>query len=238
MDSRGGLALPAPFPPASAGWAKKGVAQNMDQRRAFTLIELLIVIGLLGALAALMLPTFRMRRVESLGQIVDHDMAEIRRAFRRFYGDAVLLENDLEMVRRWGLGCLAERPDGTHEGWVVPDFDMQKRRGWRGPYLAPEGRRHIDGDEDAIGQPAGAVEVPVVEDPFSASDSDGHYYRVVAPVDTDGNYVYHEMLLVCVGANGRLDIALPVLAAGETLDPDLLVDGTDDTTVRLCPYVD
>ncbi len=205
---------------------------------AFTLIELLIVIGLLGALATIMLPTLSVKRVESLEQVVSHDMAEIRGAFQRLYRDAVLSESDLDNVRRYGLHPLMERPDGTHGGSAIPVFDAEKQRGWRGPYVEQEGRRDIDAALDAFGQPAGGASVPVILDPFSASTGDGHYYRVVAPKNTSGDYVYREMLLVCVGPNGNLDITLPTLTVGESLDPESVAAGTDDTAMRLCPYVE
>jgi prepilin-type N-terminal cleavage/methylation domain-containing protein len=203
---------------------------------AFTLIELLIVIGLLGALATIMLPTLSVKRVESLEQVVSHDMAQIRSAFQRLYRDAVLTESDLENVRRYGLYPLMERPDGSHDSWSIPAFDSDRDRGWRGPYAEQEGRRQIDAD--GVGQPSGVAEVPVIEAPFSTSATDGHYYRVVAPKNTSGDYVYREMLLVCVGANGNLDITLPTLTVGESLDLESVAAGTDDTVIRLCPYVE
>jgi type II secretory pathway pseudopilin PulG len=212
----------------------------MKRRRtsAFTLIELIIVIGLLGALATIMLPTLSVKRVESLEQVVSHDMAAIRGAFQRLYRDAVLSESDLDNVRRYGLHPLMEQPDGTHGGWAIPAFDAEREKGWRGPYAEQEGRRDIDADVDAFGQPAGSTMIPVIEDPFSASETDGHYYRVVTPKNTSHDYVYRETLLVCVGANGNLDITLPTLAVGESLNLESVVSGTDDTVMRLWPYVE
>ncbi len=205
----------------------------------FTLIELLIVIGLLGALAAVMLPLFDVKRVESLEQIVSHDLAAIQQAFQRLHRDAVFDEDDLAQVRRYGLVALFERPVnyGTTP-WTLDKFDADRQRGWRGPYAQQEGRRKINADSTGQLMDSGGVEVPVIEDPFSASDTDGHYYRVVAPKNTSGDYVYRETLLVCVGANGSLDITLPTLAVGGTLDLDSLTAGKDDTAWRLCPYVE
>jgi hypothetical protein len=196
------------------------------------------VIGLLGALATVMLPAFRVKRVESLEQVVSHDMAQIRSAFQRLYRDAVLTESDLENVRRYGLYPLMERPDGSHDSWSIPTFDPERERGWRGPYAEQEGRREINADVDAFGQPLDGVSVPVLEDPFSTAATDGHYYRVVVPKNTSGDYIYRETLLVCVGANGSLDIVLPELAVGESLDIAAILSGTDDLAIRLCPYVE
>jgi hypothetical protein len=85
---------------------------------------------------------------------------------------------------------------------------------------------------------AAGVEVPVIEDPFSSTVTDAQYYRVAAPPRQGGGYVFGEMLLVCVGANGSLDISLPTLAAGEVLDLSALTAGTDDAAIRLCSYVE
>jgi prepilin-type N-terminal cleavage/methylation domain-containing protein len=209
-------------------------------RHAFTLIELLIVIGLLGALAALMLPLFDVDRVESLEEIVSHDLAAIQQAFQRLHRDAVLDEADLDEVRRYGLVALFERPVsyGTNN-WTLDEYDADRQRGWRGTYAQQEGGRTIDPDSDGQDHDGGTVSVPVIETPFATAGDDGHYYRVLAPERQGGGYVYREMLIVCPGADGKLDIVLPELAEGGTLgDLDSLTAGTDDTAWRLCPYVE
>jgi prepilin-type N-terminal cleavage/methylation domain-containing protein len=210
---------------------------NTKRAAGFTLIELIIVIGLLGALAAVMLPSLTVKRVESLQQIVDHDMAEIRHSFQRLYEDVVFQAGDLEGVRRYGLYPLMARPESFY-GWTIPEYDAERSRGWRGPYAQQEGQRTVSSTSTGQALDAAGVEVPVIEDPFSSTGTDGHYYRVAAPPQQGGGYVFREMLLIFIGANGSLDISLPTLAAGEVLDLSALTAGTDDAAIRLCPYVE
>jgi type II secretory pathway pseudopilin PulG len=221
---------------------------------AFTLIELLIVIGLLGALTTLILPAFKQTRVSSFNQIVQSDLAEIRSAFQRFYRDCVPNDSDLENVRVYGIEILLQKPSecNTANPWSFDDeYDADKQKGWRGPYLEDEGERVIK--PDSIGQDTtdGSAKIKVIEDPFSNSPTDGHYYRVVAP-PIDGSappsgYVYSEMLLVCVVGSGPGEDGNPPgsggkdqgldfsLAVGQTLDN---VDQHFDTAIRLCPWVE
>jgi type II secretory pathway pseudopilin PulG len=214
----------------------------MKRRRtsAFTLIELIIVIGLLGALAAVMLPSLTVKRVESLQQVVGHDMYEVRSAFQRFYHDCVPQPEDLENICDYGLEILTRAPSECAGTWSFVEYDPGKDKGWRGPYVEMEGERLINPDSVGQDRTGGTVTVKVIEDPFTDSD-DGHYYRVVAPpVSTNpaDGHVHKEMLIVCVvgdessGDDEELNFSLGV---GETLDDHTVVN---DVAIRLCPYVE
>lgn len=54
------------------------------KRQSFTLIELLIVIGLLGALTALILPTLSANREEALGAVCDYNQAGSVRTLKQY----------------------------------------------------------------------------------------------------------------------------------------------------------
>jgi competence protein ComGC len=54
------------------------------KRHRFTLIELLIVIGLLGALTALILPTLSANREEALGSVCDYNQAGSVRTLKQY----------------------------------------------------------------------------------------------------------------------------------------------------------
>lgn len=164
--------------------------------RAFTLVELLIVIGLLGALAVLLLSNLSMTRTDSLdNSIVQAELADIQRAYRRFQADCVPTQADYRLMTSYGLEILF-RCEPTR-GWSFPaSWNSASGRGWRGPYLQSEGRRDIDitdadsdGIADSPAQPYGVVNVanvPVACTPY-VNDADGHagdYYRVLPEVDT------------------------------------------------------
>jgi prepilin-type N-terminal cleavage/methylation domain-containing protein len=141
-------------------------------RPAFTLIELLIVIGLLGMVVMVMLASFNSNRQETLDHsIVQKELSDIQRAFQRMNADCVLRDDDLGEIARYGLRVLIT------EG-IVPGWDSDKGRGWRGPYIEREGQRAIN--PNSVGQLEGTEFVPVVETPYVATDSDPQYYRVVA----------------------------------------------------------
>lgn len=57
---------------------------NRVKRSPFTLIELLIVIGLLGALTALILPSLMANREEALGDVCDYNQAGTVRVLKQF----------------------------------------------------------------------------------------------------------------------------------------------------------
>ena len=63
----------------------KSTRQNRVKRSSFTLIELLIVIGLLGALTALILPSLMANREDALGDVCDYHQAGTVRVLKQFY---------------------------------------------------------------------------------------------------------------------------------------------------------
>jgi hypothetical protein len=63
----------------------KSTRHNRVKRSSFTLIELLIVIGLLGALTALILPSLMANREEALGDVCDYNQAGTVRVLKQFY---------------------------------------------------------------------------------------------------------------------------------------------------------
>lgn len=177
--------------------------------RGFTLIELLIVIGLLGALATLVLASLQGTRTESLDEsLVEKELADIQRAFQRFVLDCAPTREDYARVARYGLAPLMAY-DGylqTGETWSFDAWDDARGRGWRGPYIVREGTANVDVDVTAVGsgsvdiptslgqvEDASGTEIPVVQTPY-VDDEDawrgGEYYRVVPEFDTsDGTVV-------------------------------------------------
>lgn len=172
------------------------------QKDAFTLLELLVVIGLLGALAMLLLPRLQMQRSQVVEKsLAPAEMMDIRRAFAAFEADCAPTPADWEIIEKYGLEILMEYD--AERGWSFPDsFDYQRGKGWRGPYIEQQGTRRVYIDQN--GQPlAGSgttATIPVVHDPYSALPDDEHYYRLIHTVESGKDY----LKLVFIGSDGVL----------------------------------
>jgi len=162
----------------------------------FTLIEMLIVIGLLGAVAMVLLTSFNIDREKTLDDsIVQKELADIQHAFHRMAADCVLQQDDYRLISRYGLAILIKHGGYlvTPDRWSFPgDWDADRGKGWRGPYVQQEGRRdiNISANGDDIGVtaqgPGADTTIPVICTPYAADDeyaADGHYYRVIPELD-------------------------------------------------------
>jgi prepilin-type N-terminal cleavage/methylation domain-containing protein len=180
--------------------------------QAFTLIELLIVIGLLGALATLLLSNLNMDRKETLdASIVQKELSDIKQAFQKFQADCVPKQDDYKLMTRYGLEILT-RYDSTR-GWSFPDqWNAARSKGWRGPYIESEGTRTVDAtdlDNDGIADKAGqpmdvsGQKIHVICTPY-VNDEDCYeksYYRIISSVSSD--YIT-ELWAVFPSHSGRL----------------------------------
>ena len=90
--------------------------------RAFTLLELLIVVGILALLAALVVPSFY-----GAGQQARID------AVKATIGQTGLLGTALEMYRQ-AMGSYPE-DDGLMDLWEEPSDVDEIENKWRGPYI-------------------------------------------------------------------------------------------------------
>lgn len=177
----------------------------LHTRKGFTLIELLIVIGLLGAMAVLVLPRMSASKSWAVNEsMVLAEMSTIRQAFARFAADCQPSSADFENFNTHGLAILM-RSDVASLTWSFPlSYDARRGKGWRGPYLESESRRDIDPAQP--GQPpTGAVTVPVILDPRADMDSGSdlqRYYRVLREPTTG------HLALIYIGENGVLDTVI------------------------------
>ena len=166
-------------------------------RLSFTLLELLIVIGMLGALAALILPHLAVAKTEAFDPMVQTEMQDIRIAFQRFYNDVMPDEAQLDLFRKYGLAPLmqSELP-GIYNfaGW-----DPDRCRGWRGPYLESEGTRIIDANSDGQAPAESGISIPVILDPYAKTDNDARYYRVLCGKKDVLTYDGSKLALVFIG---------------------------------------
>lgn len=170
----------------------------------FTLMELLIVLGILGALAMVLLPGFTTNRQELLDDsVVQKELSDIQSAFQRMNADCVLQQADYQDLTRYGVAALMEkgRLPSTASNW-----NADQGKGWRGPYLEEESTRVVDLGGNPVSTAAqspksGGEEVPVVCTPNAKGADDGHYYRIVA--DADGETV-NQLWVVYPGAGGLM----------------------------------
>lgn len=133
-------------------------------KNSFSLIELLIVIGIMGALTALILPMFYDTEKEAKETVVRTQMKDIQRAFGRFQADLFteLRKLDpegseaanpyLEDIALYGLWPLfvSKHPVRVEgESWSsstfksYPHYDPETKSGWRGQYLEYNGAAEI-----------------------------------------------------------------------------------------------
>lgn len=88
----------------------------MNRKRAFTLIELMVVILILGILAALILPKVVGRTTEAKVGAAKRDLSTLSAAINQFRVDC-----DRYPTTEEGLNALQVQPNGVN--------------GWKGPYL-------------------------------------------------------------------------------------------------------
>ncbi|MDZ7616855.1 MAG: hypothetical protein U1E05_07625, partial [Patescibacteria group bacterium] len=164
----------------------------------------------------LLLTTLSVNRTETLdSSIVQKELADIQAAFQRLDADCVLKEDDYELVSRHGLAVLMQPG-------LLPAWEAERNRGWRGPYMAEEARRTVDLGGSSIsttGQApvAGGQEVPVVCTPYVKGGNDGHFYRVVPQLDGDGAI---EQLWVVFPGDSGLMTGVPDVNSSDPAEKD------------------
>lgn len=226
-------------------------------KRYFTLVELLVVVIILGAVTALLLPQFGDAHRVAIQQANDSNMHKIREAFTRFVSESGIVNDvdKLEDIVNYGLWPMfkLKHPNPSLENekkYTYPLFDPEFATGRRMGYIATNAVRQIvtpTADISTAGQlptTNGGVEVPVLLDPY------GGYYRVLCPKPTTGENVYRKlirlkhMILVSPGKNGILEITpndfdkfeIPTDDTGQIAIPDGSgFRETDDVILRLMP---
>lgn len=128
-------------------------------------MELLIVVALLGALATLMLPNFKVKKKHSYRTIMISEMHEIQRAFMRFDHDCMPSNEMLEKMTNVSFALLFDREvkNSTPSTYLsCTAYNPDANIGWEGPYAISEGEltNTIDGESyvvnaffDPYGQP-------------------------------------------------------------------------------------
>ena len=177
-------------------------------KRGFSLIELMIVIIILGALTAIIIPMFSYTEHQAKEDAVAAEMARIRRAYIDFYNDNFPSDTELANLARYGLYPLVRTnsPSGYGGNWdeaVRGKYDPYNKLGWNGPYLMHEGpfvTVRVDAampmDQRGQREVSGGTQeaIPVVLDPYG-----GHYRVLASFADTN------KLFLICTGIGRELD---------------------------------
>ena len=98
-------------------------------RRAFTLIEIMVVVVILGILAATIIPQFMGTKEEAKIGTAKASIAELEAALERFQ-----IHMDRYPTTDEGLKALIEAPAGDDKKWRGPYIDQLRKDPWGNAY--------------------------------------------------------------------------------------------------------
>ncbi len=104
---------------------------HLSQRRSrgFTLVEIMVVVVILGILAATIIPQFIGTKQEAKVSAAKANIAELEAALERFN-----IHVDRYPTTEEGLGVLVERPSGDDKKWRGPYIKLLRPDPWGNPY--------------------------------------------------------------------------------------------------------
>jgi general secretion pathway protein G len=100
-----------------------------ERRSAFTLIEIMVVVVILGILAATIIPQFMGTTYDARVSTAKSNIAELESAVERFY-----LNMDRRPTTEEGLKVLTEAPSGEEQKWRGPYISLLRPDPWGHPY--------------------------------------------------------------------------------------------------------
>lgn len=223
-------------------------------QRGFTILELIIVIGLLAAVSYGALAAYDGVREDALAQVAETEMAEIVKALKQYKQDMGRFPEQLHPADFTSLQI-----GQILDGGVYRDLEDEEKwnpdtqRGWRGPYINGQGNGYVDVgnglSDDGTGSAAvGAVVTPRfkgVADPFEkppVSDTWFKWYPCASceAFSTHGRPYYlfdaddlNKARVVSAGLDGQY--VAKVLGASNRCEDvyNLLTDEDDDLVMCL-----
>src|ERR1700761_439531 len=105
------------------------VTQNTRRQAAFTLIEIMVVMIILGILAALIIPQFMSTTYDAKVSKAKADISELQNAVERFN-----LHMDRRPSTEEGLKVLVDAPTDGEGKWRGPYIDTLRPDRWGNPY--------------------------------------------------------------------------------------------------------
>ena len=106
---------------------KKPLLQKKS--RAFTLIEMMVVVVIIGILAAFIIPQFTGATYDAKVSTAKSNVAELESALERFY-----IHLDRHPTTEEGLKALVEPPAGEETKWRGPYIKLLRPDPWGNPY--------------------------------------------------------------------------------------------------------
>ena len=110
---------------------------------AFTLIEIMVVVVILGVLAATIIPQFRGTTTDAKISTAKSNIAELESALERFY-----IHLDRHPTTEEGLSALAQAPADDKDKWRGPYIKVLRPDPWGVPYQYRNPGTHGAGDFD------------------------------------------------------------------------------------------
>ena len=102
---------------------------QMQTSNGFTLIEIMVVVVIIGVLAATIIPQFRGVPQEAKVSAAKGNVAELESALERFY-----VHMDRHPTTEEGLKALIEPPPGEESKWRGPYIKMLRTDPWGSAY--------------------------------------------------------------------------------------------------------
>ena len=131
-----------------------------DHRRGFTLIEIMLVVIIIGALAAMIVPRLAGRSEQAKVAVAKADLSNIATALKLYE-----LDNGGFPTTAQGLGALRERPASVPvpRNWNGPYLEKDAVDAWGSPYVyVSPGAHRADYDLSSQGKDPNSADDDIV----------------------------------------------------------------------------